>query len=132
MRPSSTANADFLNWLNVTRTQDACNCHQVITDWCAKQLTESGADEITWGINDIPFKDFCGPEILNINQGLHQLIGRCFKSACEIQVYPCTDQVPDCTLAAGWLATNRPLVREHSCQMAIARFLDCMRLALRA
>ena len=93
VRLSSTANAEFLNWLSVTMPQNACNCHQVITDWCAKKISESGADEITWGINDVPQKDFCGPEILNINQGLHSLIGRCFKSACEIQVYPCTDQV---------------------------------------
>ena len=112
MCPSSTANADFLNWLNVTMAQNACNCHQVITDWCTKELNDSGADQITWGINDVSNKDFCGPEILNINQGLHPLIGRCFKSACEIQVYPCTDQIPDCTLVAGWVATDQPRVRE--------------------
>ena len=79
--PSSTSNAGFRHWLRVGMQQRACDCHQVVTRWCAEELDRSGEDEVTWILKDIPRVEYCGPEILRERD----MIGTCFKSSCTIQ-----------------------------------------------
>ena len=69
---SSTSNAGFRHWLRVTRQQSACNCHQVITRWCQQELSSSGADEVTWILNDIPDKGQSIGDVRTKGRGLGQ------------------------------------------------------------
>ena len=108
--PSATSNVGFRHWLRVSMQQRACDCHQVITHWCQEELNRTGLDEATWILNDIPQKEYCGPEIL----GDGSMIGTCFKSSCLVQITPCADLVPDC-IALQSLAASNPIEVKRSC-----------------
>lgn len=117
MFPSSTSNAGFRHWLRVTMPQSACDCHQAITHWCEEELNRSGQDEVTWILDDIPHKEYCGPEILNSVQ--QPMIGTCFKSSCLIQITPCTDLVPEC-IQLELLVTTDPIQVKQLCYDGMA------------